>query len=104
MRVPSGTFVGVNVAAANRDPAVFTDPDHFDIKRDNTVGVLNFGHCAHYCLGSHLARLELTRALTVMAQSMPGLRRTGPAPWPSMAGVTGPGVLPVAFGDHDRAA
>jgi cytochrome P450 len=66
------------------------------------VGTLSFGNGAHYCLGSHLARLELTQALTVMAQRMPNLRRTGPAPWPSMIGVTGPSTLPVAFGLDDR--
>ena len=90
VRIPAGTIVLANTAAANRDPAAFSDPDRFDITRDNTVGTLSFGNGAHYCLGSHLARLELTQALTVMAQRMPNLRRTGPAPWPSMIGVTGP--------------
>ena len=90
VRIPAGTIVLANTAAANRDPAAFSDPDRFDITRDNTVGTLSFGNGAHYCLGSHLARLELAQALTVMAQRMPNLRRTGPAPWSSMIGVTGP--------------
>jgi cytochrome P450 len=102
VRIPAGTIVFANTAAANRDPAAFSDPDRFDITRDNTVGTLSFGNGAHYCLGSHLARLELTQALTVMAQRMPNLRRTGPAPWPSMIGVTGPSTVPVAFGLDDR--
>ena len=97
VRIPAGTIVFANTAAANRDPAAFSDPDRFDITRDNTVGTLSFGNGAHYCLGSHLARLELTQALTVMAQRMPNLRRTGPAPWPSMIGVTGPTTLPLEF-------
>ena len=97
VRIPAGTIVFANTAAANRDPAAFSDPDRFDITRDNTVGTLSFGNGAHYCLGSHLARLELAQALTVMAQRMPNLRRTGPAPWPSMIGVTGPTTLPVEF-------
>ena len=97
VRIPAGTIVFANTAAANRDPAAFSDPDRFDITRDNTVGTLSFGNGAHYCLGSHLARLELTQALTVMAQRMPNLRRTGPAPWPSMIGVTGPTSLPLEF-------
>jgi cytochrome P450 len=98
VRIPAGTLVFANTAAANRDPAAFTDPDRFDITRDNTVGTLTFGNGAHYCLGSHLARLELTQALTVMAQRMPNLRRTGAAPWPSMIGVTGPATVPIEFG------
>ncbi|MDT5301416.1 MAG: hypothetical protein QOG79_4658 [Mycobacterium sp.] len=97
VRIPAGTIVFANTAAANRDPAAFNDPDRFDITRDNTVGTLSFGSGAHYCLGSHLARLELAKALTMMAQRMPNLRRTGPAPWPSMVGVTGPATLPVEF-------
>ena len=97
VRIPAGTIVFANTAAANRDPAAFSDPDRFDITRDNTVGTLSFGNGAHYCLGSHLARLELTQALTVMAQRMPNLRRAGPAPWPSMIGVTGPTTLPLEF-------
>jgi cytochrome P450 len=97
VRIPAGTIVLANTAAANRDPAAFSDPDRFDINRDNTVGTLSFGNGAHYCLGSHLARLELTQALTVMTQRLPNLRRTGPAPWPSMIGVTGPATLPIEF-------
>ena len=95
--IPAGTLVFANVAAANRDPATFADPDRFDITRESSSGVLNFGNGAHFCLGSHLARLELTEALRVMARRMPNLRRTGPAPWPTMAGVTGPSTVPVAF-------
>jgi cytochrome P450 len=97
LRIPTGTIVFANGAAANRDPAAFPDPDRFDITRDNSIGTLSFGNGAHYCLGSHLARLELTQALAVMNQRMPNLRRTGPAPWPSMIGVTGPSTVPIAF-------
>jgi cytochrome P450 len=100
--IPAGTLVFASGAAANRDPAAFHDPDRFDIARDNTVGMLSFGNGAHHCLGSHLARRELTQALTVMAQHMPNLRRTGAAPWPSMIGVTGPSTVPIAFGLDDR--
>jgi cytochrome P450 len=39
----------------------------------------------HYCLGAHLARLELAEALAVMARRMPNARRTGPAPWKFLA-------------------
>ena len=62
VRIPAETIVLANTAAANRDPAAFSDPDRFDITRDNTVGTLSFGNGAHYCLGSHLARLELAQA------------------------------------------
>lgn len=95
--IPAGTIVFANVAAANRDPAVFAEPDRFDITREEPATGLNFGSGAHYCLGSHLARLELTEALVMMSRRMPNLHRTGPSPWPSMIGVTGPRTVPVAF-------
>jgi cytochrome P450 len=98
VRIPAGTLVFANVASANRDP-VFGDPDCFDITRDHPVSMLSFGNGVHYCLGSHLARLELTQALIVMAQKMPNLRRTGAAPWPSMIGVTGPPQFRSPSGD-----
>jgi cytochrome P450 len=51
----------------------------------------------HYCLGSHLARLELVEALTVITQRMPNARRTGPAPWKPLTGMSGPITLPIEF-------
>ena len=49
----------VNTGAANRDPDVFDDPDQLDITRDAAPSMLTFGNGAHYCLGAHLARIEL---------------------------------------------
>lgn len=95
--IPAGTQVMANSAAGNRDPGVFDDPDRFDIDRENPATALTFGSGLHYCLGSHLARLELNQAVTIMAQRMPGLHFDGPASWKSFLGVTGPATLPVAF-------
>ncbi|GAB3025263.1 cytochrome P450 [Mycobacterium bourgelatii] len=97
VRIPAGTIVLANTAAANRDPKVFEDPDRFDITRTNPGAIMNFGGGVHYCLGAHLARLELTEALRVITARMPKARQTGPAPWKSMAGITGPTTLPLAF-------
>lgn len=93
--IPAGTMVIANTAAANRDPEVFEQPDHLDISRPRSAPILTFGGGTHYCLGAHLARLELTEALTAFTERVPGLRRTGPVPWKSMTGVTGPISLPV---------
>lgn len=95
--IPAGTFVVVNAAAANRDPAVYDDPDRFDITREGAAPMQTFGAGAHYCLGANLARRELAEALSVMARRMRNLRRTGPASWKPMVGITGPATLPVAF-------
>jgi cytochrome P450 len=95
--IPAGTLVGANTAAANRDPAIYKDPDRFDITRDGPAPMLTFGGGIHYCLGVHLAKAELAEALTVMARRMPDLRRVGPAPWKPVIGVSGPITLSVEF-------
>ena len=59
--------------------------------------VLTFGGGVHYCLGAHLARIELTEALRVIAQRMPNPRRTQPAHWKPMTGIVDPLSLPVEF-------
>ncbi|MEW5809902.1 MAG: cytochrome P450 [Actinomycetota bacterium] len=94
---PTGTAVVVNMAAANRDPAVFDRPDEFDITRSGAPAMLTFGGGAHYCLGAHLARVELAEALTLLARRMPRIRQDGPAPWKALTGITGPTALPVVF-------
>jgi cytochrome P450 len=95
--VPAGTHVIVNTAAANRDPAVYDDPDRLDITREGPATMLTFGGGIHYCLGAHLARAELAKALTVMTRRMPNPRRSGPAPWKPLMGITGPTTLPIEF-------
>ena len=88
--IPAGTVVLANTAAANRDPDVYHHADRLDITRDSPRAMLTFGGGAHYCLGTHLARLELTQALTVMTRRMPNARRAGAVPWKAMTGITGP--------------
>jgi cytochrome P450 len=95
--IPAGTLVIVNTASANRDPAVYDDPDRLDITRDAPPAMLTFGGGVHYCLGSHLARTELAEALTVITRRMPHARRTGPAPWKPLTGMSGPVTLPIEF-------
>lgn len=95
--IPAGTLIVVNTFAANRDRAVYDDPDRFDITREGAPAILTFGGGVHYCLGANLARLELAEALKVLARRMPEPRRTGPAPWKPMMGMSGPATLPIAF-------
>jgi cytochrome P450 len=60
--IPAGTLIIANTAAANRDPAVHQDPDRFDITREDARAMLTFGGGMHFCLGAHLARIELAEA------------------------------------------
>ena len=96
-RFPAGTFVLANTFAANRDPAIYDDADRFDIARKDVPAILTFGGGAHYCLGANLARREMAEALTVLTQRLPAPHRTGPAPWKSLLGMTGPTTLPIEF-------
>ena len=94
---PAGTLVIVNTLAANRDPAVYDDPDRFDITRTDAPSVLTFGGGIHYCLGANLARLELAEALRIVTRRMTKPSRTGPAPWKPMMELSGPRTLPIEF-------
>jgi cytochrome P450 len=95
--IPAGTYVTVNTASANRDAAVYADPDRLDITREGAAPMQSFGAGAHYCLGANLARREIAEALRVMSARMRNLRRGGPAPWKPMVGISGPAALPVEF-------
>jgi cytochrome P450 len=69
-----GDLVSVSIAGAGRDPAVFPDPDRFDVRRANARLHLAFAHGPHFCLGVHLARLEAQVAVRAAVQQLPGLR------------------------------
>ncbi|GAA1936720.1 cytochrome P450 [Streptomyces durmitorensis] len=77
--IPTGARVVLSIAAANRDPARFTDPERFDIRRDPaaTRAHLAFGHGLHHCLGAPLARLEATLALRILLDRFPRLAFDG---------------------------
>ena len=67
-------LVRVSLAGANRDPALFPDPDRFDILRPNAGRQLAFAQGRHVCLGMHLARLEAQTALAILLRRLPNLR------------------------------
>jgi len=71
--IRAGDLVTVSLAGAGRDPAVFPDPDAFDVRRANARLNLAFAHGPHFCLGAHLARLEAQAAVRAML-TLPGLR------------------------------
>ncbi len=71
-KIPAGSPIGVCLAAANRDPARFTDPERFDITRSTPH--LSFGLGPHMCLGMHMARMEVAVAIDAFLDHMPNLR------------------------------
>jgi cytochrome P450 len=72
--VPAGAKVMVHYGSANRDEAVFADPETFDPDRDDLSKSISFGRGNHSCLGPQLARLELQTAVTLLLERLPGLR------------------------------
>jgi pimeloyl-[acyl-carrier protein] synthase len=71
-KLPRGTVLGLLIGAANRDPAVFDDPDRLNLQR-NPNPHLAFSSGIHFCLGSVLARMEAQVALQVLCERMPHL-------------------------------
>ncbi|MBW8814196.1 MAG: cytochrome P450 [Caulobacterales bacterium] len=84
--IPQGAIVNVVLASANRDPAKFPDPDRFDIFRDRSVRPLPFATGPHVCIGQHLAKVEMTRALNAVLDRLPNLRLDPDKPAPDIVG------------------
>ena len=79
--IPEGSLVGPLVVAALRDPAVYAEPDRFDISRtDHPRWHPVFGAGEHRCLGEALARAELEEALSALCRLAPRTELSGPPP------------------------
>lgn len=74
---PAGIMVFANTAAAKRDPAIYDDPDRFDITREGLPPILTFGAGVHFCLGANLARMEIAEAPTAVTRRIPTPAATG---------------------------
>jgi cytochrome P450 len=103
-RVPAGRMVVTLLGGANRDPAVFTDPNAFDVRRANAREHVAFSSGVHYCLGAALARMEGEIGLRALFDRFPDLALAGePVRRPTRV-LRGYAVLPVAPGGVRRAA
>jgi cytochrome P450 len=96
--VPEGAVVHLCLAAANRDPARWDDPDRFDPGRP-VQSHLGFGSGAHICLGMHVARAEIRAAVGALVERLPSLRPDPDAPASRIIGMyeRGPDAVPVRF-------
>jgi cytochrome P450/NADPH-cytochrome P450 reductase len=88
--------VVINYASANRDEAVFTDPDRFDITRDPNPHI-SFGDGTHFCLGANLARLQTRVLLTELFTRLPDIVVDGPPQRLRSSFMNGIKHLPVRF-------
>ena len=95
--VPAGAMVFFMTGAANRDPAVFAEPDRFDITRSPNPH-LAFGAGIHYCVGAPLARMEAEVALEQLVQKFPALALAQPGEppaWRKLINLRGLETLPL---------
>lgn len=110
--IPAGSTVICLIGAANRDPRQFTDPDTFDLFRDDLPTATAFSAAAdhvafalgrHFCVGALLARTEVEVATNQLLDAMPDLHLTDGRP-PAEEGVftRGPSSLPVTFTPRQR--
>jgi len=103
VRIPTGGVVVTLLGAANRDPAVFTDPQRFDITRDNARDHLSFSSGVHYCLGAALARMEGEIGLRRLFERFPGLALAGPPHRRTTRVLRGYDAMPVVLRAHAEA-
>jgi cytochrome P450 len=96
--VAQGDLVVIYVAAANRDPAVFPDPNRFDIERENAGKHLTFSGGRHFCLGAALARAEGEVGLRAFFDRFPDVRSAGAGSRRDTRVLRGWSKLPVALG------
>ena len=95
--VRKGQNVLIVLGAANRDREVFDEPDRLDIGRQNN-NHLAFGHGVHFCLGSHLARLEARHAIGALVARFPNMKLAIDEPvWRRNLILRGLEALPVRF-------
>jgi len=91
------------MAAGNRDPKRFADPDRLDLKRENNRH-LTFGWAAHFCFGAPLARMEGQIAFSTLLRRLPDLAlETEQLEWRENLGLRGLKALPVRFATPARA-
>lgn len=96
-KIAEGDKVVVFYASANRDEDVFPNPDIFDVSRDPNPHVGFGGGGAHFCLGSHLAKLELKVLFEELARRFPDIRQTGGARRLRSYFINGVKTLPVSL-------
>jgi cytochrome P450 len=96
-RLGAGQHVDLVLGSANRDPAVFSDPERLRVAR-NTEKHLAYGAGSHYCLGVALARLEVSAALRALLARSTSPRLAGMPVWRESMVLRGPISLPVELG------
>lgn len=96
VEIAEGDALALYFGAANRDPAVFGDPDRFDVARTPNEHIA-FGGGVHFCLGIHVARIEIQLMLRELLTRLPDIEQAGEVEWLESNFISGPKHLPVRF-------
>ena len=96
VRIPRGQRVVAGTGAANRDPAVFAEPNRLDLGRQPNPH-LAFGHGIHFCLGAWLARLEAQIAFACALRRLTAVQLAGPPVWSPNRVIRGLRSLPIQY-------
>jgi cytochrome P450 len=102
--VPRGALVTTLLAAANRDPEVFTEPNRFDVTRQNAKEHVSFSAGRHFCLGAALARMEGEVGLRLLFERYPQLQTLPGAARRDTRILRGYATLPVRLAPRVREA
>lgn len=96
VEIQEGEALALYYGAANRDPEQFAEPERFDISRTPNDHIA-FGGGVHFCLGVHVARVEIAIMLRELLSRLPDIEPAGPARWLESNFISGPKSLPVRF-------
>jgi cytochrome P450 len=92
-----GEMVYLSYASANRDEEVFADPFRLDVRRENAASHLAFGFGRHFCLGAHLARMEIRSLFRELLGRLDHIELAGEPTWIRANFVQGPTSVPVTY-------
>jgi cytochrome P450 len=97
VKIPANTALLFGNSTSGRDPTGFEDAEVFNPDREHFSRHVAFGRGAHICLGQHLAKIQISEGLHLMAQRIKNPRLTGETEWRPFLGVWGLETLPIAF-------
>jgi cytochrome P450 len=92
-----GDLLYLSYASANRDDEFFPDPDRLDVTRENAAGHVAFGFGRHFCLGAHLARMEIRAIFKELLARIDHVELAGEPRWTHAYFVEGPKSIPVRY-------
>jgi cytochrome P450 len=92
-----GDHLLLSYASANRDDEVFADPNVLDVRRHNAASHLAFGFGHHFCLGAHLARMEIRAVFRELLLRLENIELAGEPTWIRANFVQGPKSIPVRY-------